>query len=245
MKQHQHRTVIKRVHPHEWRWRAGAVAGGLLVALLGGYLWGASRPSDMPFFNSPEERLRDQVTQLNVEREADQQMQKALRETLSEKVSELSEMREMLALYRGVMLPEETGDLVVSRKPTIEYDPRSETLGAVALVHRGSEDFNEYRGEMTLVLKGVLAGEPHEVNLAMLDSASETSVFPISFRYLQKVQIAVSLPEGFVPETLVSRVSLVYPRRTTTERRDSVGESAVTGLVNVGVESEGSESRIR
>jgi len=105
MKQHQHRTVIKRVHPHEWRWRAGAVAGGLLVALLGGYLWGASRPSDMPFFNSPEERLRDQVTQLNVEREADQQMQKALRETLSEKVSELSEMREMLALYRGVMLP--------------------------------------------------------------------------------------------------------------------------------------------
>jgi len=127
----------------------------------------------------------------------------------------------------------------------MEYDPRSQTLVAVALVHRGSEDFNEYRGEMTLVLKGVLAGEPHEVNLAMLDSASETSVFPISFRYLQKVQIAVSLPEGFVPETLVSRVSLVYPRRTTTERRDSVGESAVTGLVNVGVESEGSESRIR
>ncbi len=245
MKQHQHRTVVKRIHPHEWRWRAGAAAGALLVALLLGYLWGASRPSDMPFFNSPEERLRDQVTQLNLEREADQQTQQALRETLSEKVSELSEMREMLALYRGVMLPEETGDLVVSRAPTIEYDPRSQTLGTVALVHRGSEDFNEYRGEMTLILEGVLAGEPHEVNLAMLDSASETSVFPLSFRYLQKVQTAISLPEGFVPETLVSRVTLVAPRRTTTERRDAVGGSVTAALANLGAEDEASESRIR
>ncbi len=245
MKRHQHRTVVKRVHPHEWRWRAGAAAGALLVALLIGYLWGASRPSDMPFFNSPEERLRDQVTQLKVERDADRQTLNALRDTLSEKVSELSEMREMLALYRGVLLPDEAGDLVVSRAPTMEYDPRNQTLTAVALVHRGSEDFDEYRGEMTLILEGVMAGEPHEVNVAMLDSASETSVFPLSFRYLQKVQTAVSLPEGFLPEAVVSRVTLVAPRRTTTERRDAIGGPATAVLANVGAEDEASDSRIR
>ena len=245
MKQHQHRTVIKRVHPNEWRWRVSAAAGALLVALLAGYLWGASRPSDMPFFNSPEERLRDQVVQLNLEREADQQTLQALQSTLAERVSEISEMREMLALYRGVMLPEETGDLVVSRAPTVEYDPRSQTLGALALVHRGSGDFDQYRREMTLVLEGDLSGQPQKLNLAALDTASETSVFPLSFRYLQKVQIAVSLPEGFVPETLVSQVRLIEPRRTTTERRDSIAESAATGLANVGVESEASDSKIR
>ena len=245
MKQHQHRTVVKRVHPHEWRWRVSAAAGALLVALLVGYLWGASRPSDMPFFNSPEERLQDQVAQLQQEREADQQTLQALQSTLSDKVSEIAEMREMLALYRGVMLPEETGDLVLSRAPTIDYDPRSQTFSAVALVHRGSGDFSEYRGEMALILEGNLLGQPYEVNLAALDTAAETSVFPLSFRYLQKVQIAVSLPEGFEPETLVSAVSLTEPRRTTTERRDPIDGSAVTGLANVGAESEASDSRIR
>ena len=245
MKQHQHRTVVKRVHPHEWRWRVSAAAGALLVALLIGYLWGASRPSDMPFFNSPEERLRDEVAQLNLEREADQQTLQTLQQTLSEKVAEIAEMREMLALYRGVMLPEETGDLVVSRAPTITYDPRSQILDAVALVHRGSGDFAQYAGEMTLILEGNLSGQPHEVNLAMLDTGSESSVFPLSFRYLQKVQIAVSLPEGFEPETLVSAVSLKEPRRTTTERRDPIDGSAVTGLANVGAESEASDSKIR
>jgi hypothetical protein len=182
MKQHQHRTVVKRVHPHEWRWRVSAAAGALLVALLVGYLWGASRPSDMPFFNSPEERLQDQVAQLQQEREADQQTLQALQSTLSDKVSEIAEMREMLALYRGVMLPEETGDLVLSRAPTIDYDPRSQTFSAVALVHRGSGDFSEYRGEMALILEGNLLGQPYEVNLAALDTAAETSVFPLSFR---------------------------------------------------------------
>lgn len=245
MKQHQHRTVVKRVHPHEWRWRVSAAAGALLVALLVGYLWGASRPSDMPFFNSPEERLQDQVAQLQQEREADQQTLQALQSTLSDKVSEIAEMREMLALYRGVMLPEETGDLVLSRAPTIDYDPRSQTFSAVALVHRGSGDFSEYRGEMVLILEGNLLGQPYEVNLAALDTAAETSVFPLSFRYLQKVQIAVSLPEGFEPETLVSSVSLKEPRRATSERRDPIVGSAVTGLANVGAESEASDSKIR
>ena len=245
MKQHQHRTVVKRVHPHEWRWRVSAAAGALLVALLVGYLWGASRPSDMPFFNSPEERLRDQVAQLQQEREADQQTLHALQATLSDRVTEIAEMREMLALYRGVMLPEETGDLVLSRAPTIDYDPRSQTFSAVALVHRGSGDFSEYRGEMTLILAGNLLGKPHEVNLAALDTDAETSVFPLSFRYLQKVQIAVSLPEGFEPETLVSSVSLKEPRRATSERRDPIVGSAVTGLANVGAESETLDSEIR
>jgi hypothetical protein len=245
MKQHQHRTVVKRVHPHEWRWRVSAATGALLVALLVGYLWGASRPSDMPFFNSPEERLRDQVAQLQQEREADQQTLQALQATLSDRVTEIAEMREMLALYRGVMLPEETGDLVLSRAPTIDYDPRSQTFSAVALVHRGSGDFSEYRGEMTLILAGNLLGKPHEVNLAALDTDAETSVFPLSFRYLQKVQIAVSLPEGFEPETLVSSVSLKEPRRATSERRDPIVGSAVTGLANVGAESETLDSEIR
>ena len=98
---------------------------------------------------------------------------------------------------------------------------------------------------MTLILEGFLSDEPHEVNLAVLDTASETSVFPLSFRYLQKFQIAVSLPQGFVPEKLVSLVRLVEPRRITTERRDAIGGSATAGLANAGAEDNASESRIR
>ena len=55
----------------------------------------------MPFFGSPEEKLRDQVTQLSVERDTDQQTLRDLRASLADQATQLNEMREMLALYRG------------------------------------------------------------------------------------------------------------------------------------------------
>ena len=127
MQKHQPRTMVVRVHPHAWRWRVGrgCRAAGDLV----GYLVGASQADDVPFFNSPEERLRDEVAQLTVERDADQLTLRTLKSTLAEQASEISEMREMLTLYRGVMLPEETGDVVVLRAPPQTMTPDSEFTG--------------------------------------------------------------------------------------------------------------------
>ena len=128
--------MVVRVHPHAWRWRAGAAAGALSVTLLLGYWWGASSDSEIPFFDSPEEKLRDQVTQLSVERDADQETLRDLRASLSDQAAELNEMRDMLALYRGVMVPDDSEGLVVLRPPSVEYDAINHSLRLGSLVHR-------------------------------------------------------------------------------------------------------------
>ncbi|MDG2460875.1 MAG: hypothetical protein P8M73_08335 [Luminiphilus sp.] len=241
MNRHQHRTVIKRVHPHEWRWRLGVAGAALLVALAVGYLLGASREGEVSFFDDPEERLRDQVAQLSLEREADQQTMRALRGSLAEQASELGEMREMLALYRGVMVPEETEGLVVLKAPSVAYDAVDQSFRVVSLVHRGPGDFAEYRGELTLVVEGKAAGESLSINLAELDTAAESSVFPLRFRYLQKVQVAVSLPLGFAPETILSTMRLSEPRQKAWDRQDAIVEG-IGGSPNlVGAERNASD----
>ncbi len=236
MKKHQERTMVVRVHPHAWRWRAGAAAGALAVTLLVGYFWGASSDSEMPFFDSPEEKLRDQVTQLSVERDADQQTLRDLRASLAGQASELNEMRDMLALYRGVMVPDGSEELVVLRPPTIEYDAINHSLRLVSLVHRGTGDDETYRGHLTVLVEGMLDKQSYTVNLAALDTGQENSVFPIRFRYLQKVQVAVSLPKGFVPESVVSSLRLDEPRVVTRERRDALGDATATVVVARGAE---------
>ena len=60
----------------------------------------------------------------------------------------------------------------------------------------------------------------------MLDSGEETGVFPLRFRYLQQVQVVISLPEAFVPETIESVVTLVEPVRETVQRSDLWGDLA-------------------
>ena len=121
--------MVVRVHPHAWRWRAGAAAGALSVTLLLGYLWGASSGSEMPFFDNPEEKLRDQVAQLSVERDADQQALRDLRASLSDQATQLNEMREMLALYRGVMMPDDSEEVVVLRPPRSNMTPSTTVCG--------------------------------------------------------------------------------------------------------------------
>ena len=139
--------MVVRVHPHAWRWRVGAAAGALSVTLLLGYWWGASSDSEMPFFDSPEEKLRDQVTQLSVERDTDQQTLRDLRASLADQATQLNEMREMLALYRGVKMPDDSEEVVVLRSPTVEYDATNHSLRLVSLVHRGTGDHKTYQGQ--------------------------------------------------------------------------------------------------
>ena len=224
--------MVVRVHPHAWRWRAGAAAGALSVTLLLGYLWGASRDSEMPFFNSPEEKLRDQVTQLSVERDADQETLRDLRASLSDQAAELNEMRDMLALYRGVMVPDDSEGLVVLRPPSVEYDAINHSLRLGSLVHRGAGDSEIYEGHLTVLVQGLLDEQNHTVNLAALDTGQEDSVFPLRFRYLQKVQVAVSLPKGFVPENILSSLRLDEPRVVTRERRDALSDTTATVMAD-------------
>ena len=220
--------MVVRVHPHAWRWRAGATAGALSVTLLLGYWWGASSDSEMPFFDSPEEKLRDQVTQLSVERDTDQQTLRGLRASLADQATQLNEMREMLALYRGVMMPDDSEEVVVLRPPTVEYDAINHSLRLVSLVHRGTGDHKRYQGHLTVLIEGLLNAEHDTVNLAALDTGQEDSMYSIRFRYLQKVQVAVSLPKGFVPESVVSSLRLDEPMVVTRERRDALGDTTAT-----------------
>jgi len=232
MKKHQPRTMVVRVHPHAWRWRAGAAAGAFASTLLVGYLWGASSGSEMPFFDNPEEKLRDQVAQLSVERDADQQTLRGLRASLSDQATELNEMREMLALYRGVMMPDESEEVVVLRPPTVEYDAINHSLQLASLVHRGTGDHKTYQGYLTVLIEGLLNDETDTVNLAALDTGQEGNMYSIRFRYLQKVQATVALPKGFVPESVVSSLRLDEPMVVTRERRDALGDTTAMVMVD-------------
>ena len=237
--------MVVRVHPHAWRWRTGVAAAALLLTFFLGYLLAASRADSVPFFNSIEERLRDEIAQLSAERDSDQLTFRALKSTLSDQAEVMSEMREMLAMYRGVLLPEETDDAVVLRTPTTDYDPVTKSLQVVEIVHRGASDYSKYEGDLSVVVEGLLSGQPHSINLSSLDSTLKSSVFPLKFQYLQRVQIAVSLPADFVPEIVVSSISMVQPTGATLARRDAITFSVTSERGKLGAEGNASDGKKR
>jgi len=229
MSRHEHRTVVKRIHPHAWRWRLLFITLVLSACVAGGVWWGLQFAAPSAVVDDGRAALRDQINQLLQQAEADRQAMGELRLNLADQAAEIDELQDMVAFYRGVLAPEQSEAAVVLRAPTLESlgDNRQWRLRLV--VHRGEGNDRLYRGELALRIVGSNGAQPQILEAPMLDSGEETGVFPLRFRYLQQVQVVISLPEAFVPETIESVVTLVEPVRETVQRSDLWGDLAEAG----------------
>ncbi len=220
MSRHQHRTVVKRVHPHAWRWRLLALLSTLSVCVAAGLWWGLRLAAPLPVTDDREAALRDQLNQLSLQSDADRQTLAELQRDLSEQAADIAALEDMLAFYRGVLAPEDAEAPVVLRRPELVYLPDSRRWRMTMVVHRAEGGDTLYRGQLRLEIPGQGAVESVSITADEVDSATASGVFPLRFRYLQQVQAVVSLPEAFVPETIESVVTLTEPVSRTVRRSD-------------------------
>ena len=220
MSRHQYRTVVKRVHPHAWRWRLLLVIVLLSGCVAAGVWWGqrlAGAPSSLA---DRGPALRAQVSQLQLQAEADEYTLNELRDDLRQRAADIAALEDMLAFYRAVLAPEEADAPVVIRPPELVELGDASRWRLSIVVHRSEEGDAVYRGQLSVVVRGEGPGEPVLSSLGEVDSATASSVFPLGFRYLQELQVVISLPEAFLPETIESVVTLTGPVRRTLRRSD-------------------------
>ena len=220
MSRHQRRTVVKRVHPHAWRWRLLALLSMLSVCVAAGIWWGLQIATLPPVTDDREAALKDQLSQLSLQSEADRQTLNELQHHLSEQAADIAALEDMLAFYRGVLAPEDAETPVVVRGPELVYLPDSGRWRVTVVVHRGEGGDTLYRGQLSLEIPGQGLAKAVLIKADEVDSTMTSGVFPIRFRYLQQIQAVISLPEAFVPETIESVVTLTEPVRRTVRRSD-------------------------
>ena len=229
MSRHQHRTVVKRVHPHAWRWRLLAASVLLSGCVAAGVWWGQHLAGAPALLADQNAALQDQINQLHLQAEVDQQTLNELRDNLRQRAADIAALGDMLAFYRSVLAPEEADVPVVIRPPELIKLGDDSRWRLSMLVHRGEEGDAVYRGELSVVVRGDGPGEPILSVLGMVDSTTTSGVFPLRFRYLQEFQVVISLPEAFLPEAIESVVTLTGPVRRTLRRSDRWQD-----LVNIG-----------
>ena len=220
MSRHQHRTVVKRIHPHAWRWRLLGAIVLLSSCFAAGAWWGQRLASGPVLLTDQSTALRDQISQLQLQAVADQQTLNELRDDLRQQAADIGALEDMLAFYRAVLAPEEVDVPAVIRPPElVKLDDTSRWRLSV-VIHRSEEGDAVYRGQLSVIVRGEGPGEPVLSTLGEVDSATTSGVFPLRFRYLQELQVVISMPEEFLPETIESVVTLTGPVRRTLRRSD-------------------------
>lgn len=220
MKHQHHRTIVKREHPHAGRRRLLMLLAVITVVGAIGFLAGQRGVMPAPLTDDGTVALRDQITQLRLQSEVDQQTLNELREFMADQAAELVELRQTLVLYRDVVAPEEGETAIILRQPSVQISVKPRQWQVDTVVHRGEGKDSQYRGELRLTVVGKQDGVPRKLELAAVDSGTQTGVFPLRFRYLQKIQAVISLPDAFVPETIESVVTLTQPVKDTVRRSD-------------------------
>ena len=220
MKHQHHRTIVKREHPHAGRRRLLMQCSVITVVAAIGFWAGQRGVMPAPFPDDGTVALRDHITQLRLQSEADQHTLNELREFMAAKAAELVELRQTLVFYRDVVAPEEGETAVILRQPSVQTSAEPRRWQIDTVVHRGEGKDRQYRGELRLMVEGKQDGVPRTLELAAVDNDTQTGVFPLRFRYLQKIQAVISLPDAFVPETIESVVTLTQPVKDTVRRSD-------------------------
>ena len=220
MEKRHYRTVVKRVHPYERRNRFFISAAALVVALCLGFLAGILTRQDLPALGGETGDLQDQVHRLNINADADRQTITTLRDHLTNQAAQIADLKEILAFYKGALSPEDQAAAVVLKRPTVHWDPVAQVWLVHMMLHRGASKESLFEGQVSLLVHGTADGSPAIVTAAPLDKIVETSVFNLSFRYLQQVRGMFSFPETFQPDTIESTVELVAPITETFRRRD-------------------------
>jgi hypothetical protein len=190
------------------------------ISVSAGIWWG-QRVSGAPApLTDQSVALRDQISQLQLQAETDQQTLNELRDDLRQQAADIAALEDMLAFYRAVLAPEEADAPVVIRPPELVKLGDASRWRLSMVVHRSEEGDAIYRGQLSVIVRGEGPGEPVLSTLVEVDSATTYGVSPIRFRYLQELQVVISLPEAFLPETIESVVTLTGPVRRTLRRSD-------------------------
>ncbi len=154
------------------------------------------------------DRLREQVALLERSNQMDREAYAKLDESLKGLQGEILELREEVAFYRGIVSPRQaSAGLRVER---FKVEPQGN--GEVPLYHyklvltQVLKNDRIARGVVRVRVEGVRDGRPQTLPLHQLTPAKDKENLPFRFRYFQKFEGDLLLPEGFVPRSVTVEV---------------------------------------
>lgn len=157
--------------------------------------------------------LREQVAFLEQSRAIDEQACTNVRESLVEMQASLTEAREQVAFYRGIVSPEDAkAGVRVQAMSLRQLQPDNVYSYKLVLIQAMRHD-RAVSGSVAIVLEGLLDGTPTELGWSTLEVGEDIErgrATPYKFKYFQELAGQIALPTEFVPTRLTVTLN---PRR--------------------------------
>ena len=186
------------------------------------------------------EKLRGDIAKAELARNVDNKSYGVVEKNLQDLQAQVLKQREELTFYRGIVSPEDGigGLRIQGFQVQSGGAPRHYRL--LLVLQQSMREDAVVSGSVNIQIEGVRANRPEQLGLMQLGEGARADGLPFKFRYFQKFEHAVVLPEGFEPRAVnvevrstrlapvresypwqVQAESLVVPAPSATEPRQS------------------------
>ncbi|MGI9264590.1 MAG: DUF6776 family protein [Gammaproteobacteria bacterium] len=225
------KLVVKSHEPLRLRAAIAALAILVLVAAWGLFEWGqkaagynrveaarirGSLNDQISVLESENETLRRDLALLRTSDRVDQEAHQQVSVDLDDLQSQIAELNDELAFYRGIMSPADgqAGLQIKALQISSGANPDEFALKLI-LVQAGRHD-GRVQGSVDLAVAGEMVSEENEglptpMTIKLSQLTGEPEKLRYSFRYFQVLERNLSLPPGFEPKMV--EVSLSAKRK--------------------------------
>lgn len=223
---HAKQLVVTPYHP----WRKWAVLAILVVSVpaagWGLFDYGRYRAGfDSHAASQEEQSLRGSIEELqrtndelrqhlaNSERarDIDKHAYADVNATLESMQTEISELKEEVAFYRGIATPQAAAQGVQIQSLRIVSSGAARGLSYKLVLVQTAKDAAVTRGSVRLKVQGLMGQTQKEYSFSEL-SGKNAEGEKFSFKYFEKTEGDIMLPPGFIPTRVMVHVSVDVPK---------------------------------
>jgi hypothetical protein len=164
-------------------------------------------------------KFEQQIANLKLATEVDRKANAEVRANVVELETELSELKQDNTFYRSLMRPTGGDKGIVVDPPSVMKKTVVGEFKYQLVVKQIVAKHKKVSGYLTLVLVGRQAGRPASLLLKDISSNVVDERIRLSFKYFQRIEGNMMLPEGFVPEEIELKVVVESPDKAVIDNK--------------------------
>jgi len=161
--------------------------------------------------------LRERVAILERATQVERQAYSHVDRTLKELQDQILDLKEELAFYRGIVTARGKTQALNIQSFKVQQDGADGQYRYKLVLTRVMKNDKVVKGTVSLTVAGEQEGSSKELSLDELSAKGEADL-KLQFRYFQRLEGLLTLPEGFVPHRVLLQVTTTGKKRDRLEK---------------------------
>ncbi len=164
-------------------------------------------------------KLEQQIANLKLATEVDRKANEEVRSKVVELETQLADLEQDNTFYRSLMRPDPSDKGLVVDAPSVVQTRSAGVYKYNLVIKQIVAQHRKISGYATFELLGKQGDKNRKLALKDISESISVEKIKLSFKYFQRIEGEMALPEGFIPERIDLKVVVQRPKKAVVDKK--------------------------